>query len=378
MANYQTTNRDHQSPAEARGSILSSNAEVENGGNKNAQAGNYQRRKAGPSRGLNADLFATLQSPRIVWAIDAFASDLTQQIGVAYDVQTLFPQASIYPVYVLSEDVVAERAVSSFLQPALKPMAQKKLQRTLSLYRELDLKTPRILLESTASRSASALRLIRFAKKIGANLIAMGSRGHRSLSRFLIGSFSEAVLDRSPVPVLFHGPQVALASSSPRVLIYPTDFSPACAQAYDEVLSLAAGFGAELHLFHNALSTLDPIVSSGVHIFGGGWVAVDAYMSQPLLQDHSHDAKQWMENAKDRGVRATYISESYRGSTSDAIVHYVQRLQASSGYSANPGSILVAMISQSGPVASALLGSVTRDVIRSSSAPVIVVPRLVS
>jgi nucleotide-binding universal stress UspA family protein len=371
MANYRAS-----SEAIKRASYQSSNGDPKNGASKGA--GSHKPRDPGRARGLDANLFATLQSPRIVWAIDAFANDLTQQIGVAHDVQTLFPHASIYPVYVLSEDVVSERAVSSFLKPALKPMAQKKLQRTLSLYRELELKTPRILLEPTASRSASALRLIRFAKKIGANLIAMGSRGQRSLSRFLIGSFSEAVLDRSPVPVLFHGPQVTIASSFPRVLIYPTDFSPACSQAYEEVLSLAAGFGAELHLFHNALSTLDPIVSSGVHIFGGGWVAVDAYMSQPLLQDHSHDAKQWIDNATERGVRATYINESYRGSTSDAIVNYVHRLQAGTSYRNNPGSILVAMVSQSGPVASALLGSVTRDVIRGSSAPVIVVPRLVS
>jgi len=39
-------------------------------------------------------------------------------------------------------------------------------------------------------------------EECGANLIVMGTHGHRGFSRLLIGSVASSVLRRSPVPVL--------------------------------------------------------------------------------------------------------------------------------------------------------------------------------
>ena len=46
------------------------------------------------------------------------------------------------------------------------------------------------------------LEIVGLAKKLGADLIVMGSRGHRGIRRVIEGSISDAVIRRAPCPVL--------------------------------------------------------------------------------------------------------------------------------------------------------------------------------
>jgi nucleotide-binding universal stress UspA family protein len=317
--------------------------------------------------------------PPIVWAIDAFPDQLELHIKSAAALQALFPKTTIYPVYVLSEESFTDRGFSTFLKPALKPMATKSLRRLISQIENFSLQAdmrrhlqthlekPRVLVESSASRPACARKLLRFAEKIGAGQIALGSHARNGLSRLFIGSFSESLLDHSSLPVLVSGPRCNEMKSEPEVIVFPTDFAPSGDPAFQQVLSFAARTKAELHVFHKTTYAPDIFVQGGVQLLGGGWVTIDPYLSP---EEHfDSQAQYWLNEAARRGVKTRIISENFREPTSQAIVEYVSHL--------GDRSALVAMIyhdTRVGAVTGALLGSVTRDVIRSSTCPVYLIP----
>lgn len=304
----------------------------------------------------------------IVWAVDPFCDshDYDIQLTTAQALRRTFPESEIHPVYILSEDSFNDRGFSNFLKPALKPLAVKSLK-ALVADADLDLvRKPRVLTETADSRAAWARKLLRYARRIGASMLAVSTTQRRRFSRLLMGSFPESVLAAHHCPVFLVGPEVSTPPSPPKVIVYPTDFSSDCLEAYPEIVSLAARLRAELHLFHKTVHNVDPIVQSGVHLLGGGWVSVEAYLGS-TGPDHTSDALRWLEQAARAGVRARFISENFREPTSDAIVEYVRKLSGASP--------LVAMVSHAGQVSSWLLGSVTRDVLRTCPAPVYVATR---
>jgi nucleotide-binding universal stress UspA family protein len=311
-----------------------------------------------------------LEQVPIVWAIDAFPDQMELQLKTASALKNIFPNNPIHPIYVLSEESFTERGFSGFLKPALKPMAFKAVLQLLSEVRffnsNLNLRKPRILIESSASRAACARKLLRYTRKIGAGIIALSSHGRHGISRFFVSSFSNSVMDSTSLPLLFMGPSAERLRSKPRVIVFPTDFSPACERAFDAILHLAKWMEAEIHLFHKTVHDLDPIAQSGVTMLGGGWVSVEAYLDQEASQ-HGSEAKAWIERAERMNVQTRFISEKFREPISEAIVEYVSAL--------DEPPALIAMVSQTGPLASAFLGSVTRDVIRLSPCPVYIAPR---
>ncbi len=317
------------------------------------------------------------QSTPVIWAIDAFPSDLEMQLKTAAALQRVFPSTPIHPVYVLSEDFFMDRGYSPYLRPALKPMAFKAVLRILSETNLVHVKKPRILIEPTSSKAACARRLVRYARKLGAVGIAVGSHARRGLSRFFNGSFSEEIMNSSETPLLIAGPhadekgerrdeQSRFLGEGPKTIVFPTDFSPACAQAYDQLLTIAMRTGAEIHLFHKQTYAVDPYVQGSMHMLGSGWVSIDA-LTTDIPEDNSREINAWTQAAADSGVPIRLVNENFREPTSEAIVEYVRSL--------NDASVLLAMVSQTGPVASALLGSITRDVIRMSTCPIYLVPR---
>jgi nucleotide-binding universal stress UspA family protein len=96
---------------------------------------------------------------------------------------------------------------------------------------------------------------IELAERIGAGLIAIGTRGLTGLKHVVLGSVAERVVRLAPCPVLtVTGRDGApAAGGAPRVIariLVPVDFSEHAQRALDEAIELAQKFGAELHLLH--------------------------------------------------------------------------------------------------------------------------------
>jgi nucleotide-binding universal stress UspA family protein len=332
-------------------------------------AGTNELAGASPLSTAPAPLLAQALAP-LIWALEAFPDHDDLHLKTAAALGRMYPRRQVIPVYVLSEESFTDRGFSTFLKPSLKPMAKKALARLLSEIRALKLieniRRPRVLIEASASRPACAKKLLRFAQKIGASEIAVGSHAKNGLARLFVGSFSEAMLDESRIPVLVTGPHADISASAIRSVVFPTDFSSACTTALPRILELCSQLGAELHILHKPIQIFDTYIQSGVGLFGGSWVNIDELMVE-TFEDHLADSRVWLDQAGAFGVKTTFVGENFREPTAEAIVTYADRLGA--------GTTLIAMVSQSTRATSAFLGSVTRDVIRASRCPIYVAPR---
>ena len=95
-------------------------------------------------------------------------------------------------------------------------------------------------------------------RRLGADLIVIGTHGHTGLAHALLGSVADRVVRTAAAPVLTmrHG----LAAGLSRILV-PTDFSDTADDALDEAFLFADRFNAVLHLLH---VVDDPFVTEGL------------------------------------------------------------------------------------------------------------------
>lgn len=97
------------------------------------------------------------------------------------------------------------------------------------------------------SRGRPGQQIANLALETGASMVAIGSRGHTGIERFLLGSVAEDVSRLVPCDVLVaRGP--APHGGYGRILV-PTDFSTAAERALDRAIELA-GKPASIELLH--------------------------------------------------------------------------------------------------------------------------------
>jgi nucleotide-binding universal stress UspA family protein len=112
--------------------------------------------------------------------------------------------------------------------------------------------------ESVIEEGWTADSILSFAKKVGVDLIVMGTHGARGVDRMVVGSVTEEVLRKALCPVLaLH--QTSQGSSQPalkqrkvelREILFCTDFSDHSERTLDYALSMAREYNAHLTLVH--------------------------------------------------------------------------------------------------------------------------------
>ena len=97
--------------------------------------------------------------------------------------------------------------------------------------------------------------IVRVAREIDADLIALSTRGHSGLKHLLLGSTAERVVRNAPCPVLVtrKRKQKSKANSKTfaiRTILVPTDFSQCALAGTEYAAFLAKNLHATLRLFH--------------------------------------------------------------------------------------------------------------------------------
>jgi nucleotide-binding universal stress UspA family protein len=297
---------------------------------------------------------------KILWAVDVFQPEKEIQQHVIETLKALSEPtgAEIFPVYVLSPDPLnLTMELDDPWVKTYKPAVEKSLHHLIQNSGLSRVAPPKVLTKPSPSLRNAVKSLAAYAASMGAEVIVTGSQGRKGLARLALGSFAETLLLHSKVPVLVVGHE----SKSPgafKKILFPTDLSKASITAFLSAIDLAKNLGASLHVLHIIPHPIEPVVQSGVYLLGGGWVPVPEYLesAKGKLQKRVGDLA---EKASKKGVSATTQILNSAPSITQGVLDTVKSERAD----------LIAMAAQSGPVASALMGSVTRQVVRHASVP---------
>lgn len=298
---------------------------------------------------------------KVVWAVDAFHENAKDQLRAVQSVLKMGGRAAsmaIQPVSLLHSgdfDPVTNTFPRNWHELASHALAN--IIDALESVAGAGVLPARLLRVEKPRLAASVDALIQFSIEQNASLILVSSRSRTGIDRLALGSFAETLVLRSPVPVLVVNP-----SSRPHqkmtTILYPTDFSTASKRGFDRILSLTKNLGTQILIYHKVKP---PYVSPplGLDI---------PTISREALREHIADktaiAKQWAGWAELSGTRAKFHIDSRGGAPLDSILKASKTLGPKS---------MIGITSQSGPLGAAVLGSLTRQILRTAACPVLVV-----
>jgi nucleotide-binding universal stress UspA family protein len=199
------------------------------------------------------------------------------------------------------------------------------------------------------SNTKAADKFLKMGKQQGAELVALFTKGKRGIERLMMGSFAETTTHRSGVDVLLMGPKGKVSKRIKKV-VYAADFSPDSKKGVRRMLKFCRKIGAQLYVFHSprtiykwAIDEKDP--------------AVLAYRRQV-----DNMAKEISDLARLEKVDCEVIIQTDFRSPSELAIDLAKELKAD----------LLAVSAKTGPIAAFMGGSVTRQLVRNSSYPVLV------
>jgi nucleotide-binding universal stress UspA family protein len=263
---------------------------------------------------------------------------------------------TIEPLYILSPDQVQlPTAFFGEVHDDLMTSGREKLTKALSKLKLPGLQPVSVVVSPNYSLRSAVHTLINHARRTQATLIVASTMSKKGVPRFLFGSFAETLVLMSDIPVLLVSPKTQPARAV-RHILFPTDLSPKSNEVFETVLSLAAEHRSKLTLFHKVEYLTD---------FSSPAFAPETYQKffdEDLLR-RQRELSQLADTARARGLKVDIVMNKRGTSIVEAIVSAVRKQK----------SDLVALASQTGPVTTALLGSVTRQLVRTCPSPVWVV-----
>ena len=307
---------------------------------------------------------ASKNQKKILWAVDAFQPEKEAQSHVIETLRVLSSRtgASILPAYVLSPDQL--NLSLDFTGPwvtTYKPAVEKSLNHLIESSGLQNVARAKILIKDSASLKNSVRSLAAYAASQGAELIVAGTQGKRGLSRIVLGSFAESLLLYSKVPVLIVGPEAKPETQFDSIL-FPTDLGKNALAALSSIADFAKTLGAKIKILHAIPNPIEPVLQSGVYLLSGGWVPVPVYLEKEK-EKRNKKAQDLVDRLQKKGIEASYEINTSSSSVTQAVLDTLIKDRMG----------LIAMAAQSGPVASALLGSITRQMVRGAPCPVWVV-----
>jgi len=300
-------------------------------------------------------------SGKLIWAVDAFADDsaLTKKLAAFLKRWVNDTGTLIEPVYVLTPDQLrVPFDLFEAVRSESESDAKQNLGKMASQLSPAQALPPTLLVSSDMSLRRAVRTLVDYARTSGAELIAVGAQSKRAVGRFLFGSFGETLILQSDIPVLLITPKTIQKGPFKSVL-FATDLSDASRQSFAEVVKLAKRQKLRIVLFNKVEyltdATLILIEKNPLH---KKYVETDLLRRRKALEALADEARA-------SGVKANIVIDSRAGEPSipDAILSAVQKQRVD----------LIAVSSQSGPMASAILGSVARAVVRRATCAVWVI-----
>lgn len=196
----------------------------------------------------------------------------------------------------------------------------------------------------------------------GSDLVVMTTHGRSGLALMAHGSVAEALLARSPAPVLLQRTWNGERPVRLAPILAPVDGTPAGGAALGAAATLARATGAEIFL----LRAVVPEVRGGEDAIRGTYAGrpVELHYDRQALADAQRYVDRLAERLRARGIAAQ--GRALFGPVTELILEMAEQIDS--------GLIAMSTRAITGP-ARAVLGSVADAVIRQSGRPVLLVRR---
>lgn len=293
---------------------------------------------------------------KIIWAVDPFVEDKTLQLTAALALRSLsrdLKGIEIEPVYSIGR-------YQNLIDP-IQPRAQEAFERVFRRVSLPDLEKITVLANSGGNLRETVDQVIAYAKEEGAGMIVASTRARKGPQRWMTGSFAESLILRSDIPLLIVNSHSEQTGNFKHIL-FATDFSDESKVAFNQVVGFAAAIGGRITVYHKISYDMNP----GLEI---AFAAYPPFLPMPPeafdeeVLKRKGEAQRWADFALAEGVFAEAVVDGrLNGTPAESILRFAKK---------NSG--LIAMAAHSGPVATVLLGSTTRQVVRASSLPVWIV-----
>jgi len=217
-------------------------------------------------------------------------------------------------------------------------------------------------IETVVKTGSIDSELLGVVKEEAVDLVVMGTHGRRHLGRWFIGSVTERMLRKLPVPLLsvsHIGPEkhaIELGFVSIRRILYATDISDSSVIGMQYAIELARGTGARLTVAH--------VVDQTNFILLSGTAA--GYLES--------SRKMWMESVKKK-LAELLTREKPPDMEIEAVVLEGKPYEQILKFSQDRGmDIIVLNLQSKGMIERAFLGSTAERVVRLARVPVLSVP----
>lgn len=300
---------------------------------------------------------------KITWALDPFENKKTVDNMVIAAKQLSAITTSIEPVYVLSPaEISLHMAESQDWLVQYEPAAKKAIQSITSKLKLKGVKAPVILRDFKQSLSGAVRSIVSYSKKNHNDLIFVSTHARTGLARFFLGSFTETLITHANTSVYVVNPK---SKPTPlKRIFFGTDLSAQSMDVFPILLSWAKALKAEVVIYNCIPTPMEPVLQSGVYLLGGGWVPFSSYIKTQTSQNEAV-LKNMTKQATEFGVKANYVIESKKPSVVEALLKSALKQKAD----------CIALARESSPAEATILGSISRQIVRSSSKPILLLCR---
>jgi len=216
---------------------------------------------------------------------------------------------------------------------------------------------PELVFVPWISTRKMAFALAKFAQAKKAKLIFVNTRARKSWNPFRLGGFAETLITTSRTPVLLLNP-ASEPSGKIRTVLFPTDFSTHSRRALELLKPWAKAVEAKV-LFFNQVE-LPKVYPSE---FASGLPIGDAeHLVDEIEQTRISHSCDWQNILKEAGIESSAIIQRQRKYLAVEVLEAAKKNKVE----------LIALASESGPFAQAILGSTARDVLLKAKCPVLV------
>lgn len=313
-------------------------------------------KKTSARRRVGKNVSSTKKKSEKIWiaAVDPFA-EVEGRVVVDFAERLADKSgATVQPTYVLAPS--SFNWTGEFSGPWMKKYLPLSEARMSELFGDRS----RVVACKESGQRAAVKALVSYAQRQGADCLLISTHARKGLERLAVGSFAETLILASKIPVMVLNPS-AQTESGVRKILVPTDLSKAGEKFAMAMTEQAKKWDAEIVLFYKQPDPLDPIIQQGVYSLGGGWVSVQNFIDAELERKRDEILKLERMIGK-AGVPVSHVLDSSPAGLIESINKTVTDEKID----------LVALLTKAGPLASALLGSVARALVRESRVPVMI------